>query len=81
MGPTYNNSNWLLCITNKPMHSSGVIQGRIQLFLGGRVGNKKVGKVASRCNAYSAEAIVLSLKVKQLYDSDPHECCQFLVKY
>ena len=63
------------------MHSSGVIQGRIQLSPGGWVGNKKVGEVASRFSSSSEEAIALSLKVKQLYFSAPYDCCQFLVKY
>ena len=62
------------------MHSSGVIQSRLQLYLGGVV-KKKIGKVALSCDPYSAEALALILNAKQLYDSNPHECCQFLVKY
>jgi hypothetical protein len=37
------------------------------------------GKVASRCDAASAEALALSLNVKQLYDSNLRVCCQFLI--
>ena len=52
------------------MPSSGFIQGRLQLCLppGGWTGNEKLDKVSSRCSAASAEALVLSLNVKHLYE-------------
>jgi hypothetical protein len=39
------------------------------------------GKVASRCDAASAEALALSLNVNQLYYSNLRVCCQFLITY
>jgi hypothetical protein len=47
----------------------------IRMGMGGQV------KATSRCDTDSAEALALSLNVKQLYDSNLRVCCQFLITY
>jgi hypothetical protein len=45
------------------------------------LGGEQTGKIASRCDAASAEALALSVNVNQLYDSNFRVCCQFLITY